>query len=465
MKEFKFPDVGEGIHEGRIVKWHVSEGDTVKADQVLVEVETDKAVVELPSPYNGIVRKINFHEGTMVKVGEALVAMEDTGGAPGVKQPAAKTAQPPQPPAAAEFPAATPLTPAEESVPETLQPFLTARQERILATPATRKLARELGVDIAKVSGSGTGGRITDEDVRRATGKMPAAGLQFQTPGSGQPETPKAGTGAVAGARSTVAPRTAEQIPMPAPPKSAEVPLVQVHPETGDVRIPLTGWRKAISDRMAYSKSHIPHACGMDFVDVTALVRLREKEKQIFEPRGIHFTYLPFVVKACVVALRKFPSFNAHFDAERNELVAKKSVNIGIAVDTPDGLVVPVIRNADERTMVDIAVEIERLAGLAKERKLHLDDIKGGTFTITNVGSLGGFFSTPVIDPPQVAIMAIHRIRDMPLVVEGRVEARKVMGISMCFDHRVVDGALATEFMNVVMKHLEDPDLLLVDMV
>jgi len=241
--------------------------------------------------------------------------------------------------------------------------------------------------------------------------------------------------------------------------------MIEVHVESGDVRVPLTGLRKIISDRMAYSKLHIPHACGMDFIDVTHLVRLREKEKHIFEPRGIKFTYMPFIIKACVVALRKFPSFNAQYDAANSELVAKRRINIGIAVDTPDGLVVPVIRDADQRTMVDIAMEIERLAQAAREKKLKLDEIKGGTFTITNVGSVGGFFSTPIIDPPQVAIMAVHRIRDMPLVVDGKVEPRKVMGVSLCFDHRVVDGALATEFMNVVMKHLEDPDLLLVDMV
>lgn len=430
MKEFKFPDVGEGIHEGRIVKWHVAEGDAVKADQVLVEVETDKAIVELPSPASGTVKRINFHEGTMVKVGETLVAIDEM---EGPRQPATGTQNTKPGTAAAPRPAPVPAPP-------TLQPFLAAKQGRILAAPATRRLARELGVDIAAVAGTGTGGRISDEDVRRAAGRG-GAGPETQRP---QPET---------GYR----PPEAAQAPAP--------PMLEVHVESGDVRLPLTGMRKAISDRMAYSKLHIPHACGMDFIDVTHLVQLRDKEKRIFEPRGIKFTYMPFIIKACVVALRKFPSFNAQYDAAKSELVAKKRINIGIAVDTPDGLTVPVIKDADQRTMVDIAVEIERLAQAAKERKLHLDDIRGGTFTITNVGSVGGFFSTPIIDPPEVAILGIHRIRDMPLVVDGKIEARKVLGVSLCFDHRVVDGALATEFMNVVMKHLEDPDLLLVDMI
>ena len=435
MKEFKFPDVGEGIHEGKIVKWHVKEGDAVKTDQVLVEVETDKAVVELPSPMTGTVNKINFHEGTMVKVGESLVRIDE----------AAQAAKPtPQTQITQSKPASQATLAPQQPVPQPqsapIKPETSFKPSgRILATPATRKLARDMGVDITKVAGTGIGGRVSDDDVKRASGAISSAAQ----------------------------PRPGTQYPRPemAKPGEPAPAMIEVHVESGDVRVPLTGLRKIISDRMAYSKLHIPHACGMDFIDVTHLVRLREKEKHIFEPRGIKFTYMPFIIKACVVALRKFPSFNAQYDAANSELVAKRRINIGIAVDTPDGLVVPVIRDADQRTMVDIAMEIERLAQAAREKKLKLDEIKGGTFTITNVGSVGGFFSTPIIDPPQVAIMAVHRIRDMPLVVDGKVEPRKVMGVSLCFDHRVVDGALATEFMNVVMKHLEDPDLLLVDMV
>jgi pyruvate dehydrogenase E2 component (dihydrolipoamide acetyltransferase) len=194
------------------------------------------------------------------------------------------------------------------------------------------------------------------------------------------------------------------------------------------------------------------------------LVVLREKEKRIFEPRGIKLTYLPFIVKACAVALRRYPQFNSHFDEEKLEIIFKKEINIGIAVDTPEGLMVPVIKDIERKSIVDIAKEITRLAVAARDRKIKLDELQGGTFTITNVGSVGGMYSTPIINPPEIGIMGVHRIKDMPLVVEGRVEARKVMGISMCFDHRVVDGAAATEFMNVVKRHLEDPDLLLVDM-
>ncbi len=387
---FKFPDVGEGIHEGTVVKWLIKEGDKVKADQAMVEVETDKAIVELPAPTSGTVLRRNFKEGEVVKVGEVLVVI----GEPGEK---------------AAIPKALEKRP-EEAPPKPVAP------KRVLAAPATRKLARELGVAISKVIGTGPGGRVTAEDVRKAASEK--------------------------------APPVPEAVP-----EAAE-----------EGRVPLSGMRKTIAERMFYSKTHIPQACGMDYADVTRLVEVREKEKRAFEPKGIKLTYLPFIVKACAIALRRYPQFNAHFDEEKNEIVFKKQLNIGIAVDTPDGLVVPVIKDVERKSIIDIAKEIKRLAELARARKLKLDEIKGGTFTITNVGSVGGMYSTPIINPPEVAIMAVHRIKVLPLVINGKIEARKVMGISVCFDHRVADGASATEFMNVVKRHLEDPDLLLVDM-
>jgi len=444
MKEFKFPDVGEGIHEGKIVKWHVKEGDAVKADDVLVEVETDKAIVELPSPATGKIASINFHEGTEIRVGETLVTIDD--GSPSITQATAKPQE--------QKPATMGLLP---QVPKVLSDFRTrnppnpkletgdhvalshkssisfgtgdrkpdAQNPNPLATPSTRKLARELGIEISRVQGTGPAGRISDDDVRKAAAA---------TTGGPQKTSPPA--------------------------------KLQPSPISGEeVRIPLTGYRKAIAERMSYSKAHIPHACGMDLVDVTRLVALREKEKHQFEPKGVKLTYLPFIVKACVIALRKYPTFNAHFDNDTNEVIAKRDINIGIAVDTPDGLTAPVIKNADHKSVIEVAQEIEHLAMLAREKKLTLDEVKGGTFTITNVGSVGGMFSTPIINPPEIAILGIHRIRDMPLVIDGKIEARKVMGISMCFDHRVVDGAIATEFMNEIKQHLEDPDLMLVDMI
>lgn len=405
VNEFKFPDVGEGIHEGVIVKWKVKEGEIVKADQIIVEVETDKAIVELPSPFTGTVLKINFREGETIRVGQILVVIGEAG----------------------------------ESVtkyPEEIRAVITSSisssekksDEHVLATPSMRKLARELGVDLSEVHGTGPAGRITEEDIRSAPNGTPLKSEEVETQ-----KIEETGPGMVV--------------------------------NEGDQVIQLSHMRKVIAERMVYSKTHIPHACGMDYVDITKLTELREKEKKAIEARGIKLTYLPFIIKACAIALHKYQNFNAHFDEGKNALVIRKQINIGIAVETPEGLMVPVIKDIDKKSIVEIAQEIEHLAAAARERKIKFEDIKGGTFTITNIGSVGGFYSTPIINPPEVAIMGVHRIKDMPLVIRDKIRARKVMGISMCFDHRVNDGATATEFMNEVMKHLEDPDLMLVDMI
>lgn len=432
VKEFIFPDVGEGIHEGTIVKWHFKEGDAVKADQTIVEVETDKAVVELPSPATGTILKINYQVGQVVKVGEILVVVGQPGESytPSAAAPAHGQPSPQKQPDAAK-PASAPATQAPAPSAQSSAP--SPAPGHAMASPATRKLARELGVDLAKVHGTGPGGRITDDDVKAASGG--AAPVQVTGP----------------------APTT------PAPAVSIAGPKVSV--EEGDKVIPLTHLRKVIAEKMLYSKTHIPHACGMDYCDVTKLSELREKEKKNFEPKGVKLTYLPFIVKALAIALKEMPQFNAHFDNEKNEIVIKKTHNIGIAVDTPEGLMVPIVKDVDRRSIIEIAQEIEHLAALARERKLKLDDLKGGTFTITNIGSVGGMFSSPIINPPEVAIMGVHRIKEVPLVIDGKIKPRKILGLSVCFDHRVNDGAAATSFMNIVMKHLEDPDLMLVDMI
>lgn len=403
VNEFKFPDVGEGIHEGVVVKWKVKEGEIVKADQIIVEVETDKAIVELPSPFTGTVLKINFREGETIRVGQILVV---------VGEPNEKV----ESPEAVRAAITPPISSAEKKL-----------DEHVLATPSMRKLARELGVDLSEVHGTGPAGRITEEDIRSAPNGAPIKnGVETQ-------KIEETGPG--------------------------------ITVNEGDQVIQLSHMRKVIAERMVYSKTHIPHACGMDYVDITKLTELREKEKKAIEARGIKLTYLPFIIKACAIALHKYQNFNAHFDESKNALVIRKQINIGIAVETPEGLMVPVIKDIDKKSIVEIAQEIEHLAAAARERKIKFEDIKGGTFTITNIGSVGGFYSTPIINPPEVAIMGVHRIKDMPLVIKDKIRARKVMGISMCFDHRINDGATATEFMNEVMKHLEDPDLMLVDMI
>ncbi len=408
--DFKFPDVGEGIHEGKIVKWLVKEGDEVKNDQALVEVETDKAVVELPSPTAGKILRLFHREGETINVGEVLVSI----GAEG------------------ETVHATPVHEAVSKVMEAMkgpaqpQPAPEALR-RALASPSTRALARELGVNIELVQGSGPGARISAEDVRTASSHR-------------------------------VVTREGAQVGI----KEEKVVLVQ---EVGDQRIPLSGLRKIIADRMSYSKAHIPDAVGMDLVNVTRLVALREREKAKAEKDAVHLTFLPFIAKAVVIGLKKYPKFNAHFDNDTQEIVIKPRYNIAIAVDTPDGLMAPVIKDADRKSIIQMAKEITELADLSRTRKIKLDDLKGGTFTITNVGSVGSMFSVPIISPPQVAIMGVHRIRDTPVVVDGKIKIGKVMGISLAFDHRVADGAEATLFMNEVIRHLEDPELLMLEMV
>ena len=408
--DFRFPDVGEGIHEGKIVKWLVKEGDDVKNDQPLVEVETDKAVVELPSPSAGKILKTYPKEGDTVKVGEVLVSIGGEGEAPPV------------------YP--TPVHEVVSKVVEAVKgpaPPQPEAPHRVLASPSTRALARESGVNIEAIAGTGPGGRVLPEDVKAASSRRVV---------------------------------TREGAPI-----AIKEEKVTVSEEMGEQRIPLTGLRKIIADRMTYSKSHIPDAAGMDLANVTRLVYVREREKAKAEKSGVHLTFLPFIVKAAVIGLKKYPKFNANFDEERQEIVLKPRFNISIAVDTPDGLMAPVIKDADKKPIIGIAKEIAGLAELSRTRKIRLEDLQDGTFTITNVGSVGAIFSVPIINPPQVAIMGVHRIKDMPVVVDGKIRIGKVMGVSLAFDHRVADGAEATLFMNEVIRHLEDPDLLLLEMV
>jgi pyruvate dehydrogenase E2 component (dihydrolipoamide acetyltransferase) len=401
MVDIKFPDVGEGITEGTLVKWLVKAGDEIKADQAVAEIETDKAIVEIPSPKAGKILKLYGKEGDVIKVGSVLASIALPG------EEARIEAKPPEikPPAKPE------IKPPEK--PEI---------GRVLATPSTRRLARELGVDISRVGGTGPGGRVTDEDVRKA---------------------------------SEVAAKPPEVKPPEAAPEIKPV----------EERIPIKGIRKTIAERMVKSLFTAPHVVSMDEADVTELVKLREKEKKIAEDKGIKLTYLAFIVKAVTVALKQHPYLNASIDSEKNEIILKRYYNIGIAVDTPEGLMVPVIKNADQKSIMELAQETERLAEEARSRKIKLSDLKGNTFTITNIGSIGGIFSTPIINPPDVAILGVHRIRDMPVVIDGEIKIRKILPLVLSFDHRVLDGAQAARFMNTLKAHLEDPDLLLLDVI
>jgi pyruvate dehydrogenase E2 component (dihydrolipoamide acetyltransferase) len=449
MVDVKFPDVGEGITEGTLVKWLVKEGDEIKADQAVAEIETDKAIVEIPSPKSGKVAKLYGKEGDVIKVGSTLASLALPGEE--VKPPEAKPAEakpsgvkplevkPPQMRPTEEVRPAEPsreIKPSEVKPAEEIKPTKPPEEvkkpekpkeapERVLATPSTRRLARELGVDISKVEGTGPGGRVTDEDVRKFSQVKPEA----------RPE-----------AKPPAAPEVAPEI------------------KAMEERIVIKSIRKTIGERMVQSKFTAPHVTSMDEADVTELVKLREKEKKAAEEKGIKLTYLAFIVKAVAVALKQHPYLNASIDSQKNEIVLKHYYNIGIAVDTPEGLMVPVIKNADQKSIMELAQETEKLAEEARTRKIKLADLKGNTFTITNIGSIGGIFSTPIINPPDVAILGVHRIRDMPVVVDGEVKVRKILPLVISFDHRALDGAQAARFMNTLIEHLKDPDLLLLDM-
>ena len=427
MVDVKFPDVGEGVTEGTIVKWLVKEGDEIKADQAVAEIETDKAIVEIPSSEAGKILKLVGKEGDVIKVGSTLASLALPGET--VKKPETGAIEKP-----------TEAKPTEVKPPEVkpteAKPEVKPQEKpgempgRVLAVPSTRRLARELGVDISKVKGTGPGGRITDEDVRKST-VTEAEAKAPQAPETRQPET--------------------------AP--------VEVAPEIKalEERIPIKGIRKTIGERMVLSLFTAPHVVSMDEADVTELVKLREKEKKLAEEKGIKLTYLAFIVKAVTVALKQHPYQNASLDPKKNEIVLKRYYNIGIAVDTPEGLMVPVIKDADRKSIMELARVSEKLADEARTRKIKLPDLKGNTFTITNIGSIGGIFSTPIINPPDVAILGIHRIRDMPVVIDGEIKIRKILPLVLSFDHRVLDGAQAARFMNSLIEHLKDPDLLLLD--
>ncbi len=384
--ELKLPDIGEGIAEGEVVRWLVEEGSPVEEDQPLVEVLTDKANVEIPSPATGILVKVIARPGQTVKVGETLALIE----IPADRQTAAVPSE--------DRPSAAPPT---SSAP----PPRPAGGGGVLATPAVRKLAKDLGVELGKVPGSGPGGRITEEDVRRGAG-------------------PKAPTGA----------------PVESP---------------AEERVPFRGKRRMIARKMVAAKTRVPHALLVEEADVSGILAERAKLRELGEREGVRVTILPFIMKAVVSALMLHPALNASLDEEREEVVLKKSFDIGMAVDTEEGLVVPVVRNANAKTVIELAREIERLSAAAREGVLTPQELSGGTFTVTSIGSIGGLFSYPIINVPEAAILAAHKIVARPVVRDGEVVSRDMMYLSLSFDHRIVDGGEATRFLNDVVRRIE----------
>ena len=417
--EFKLPDLGEGLTEGEIVKWLVKVGDSIEEGQAFVQVETDKAVIEIPSPRKGVVLQILAAEGGTVQVGQVILVIGEAGEKIEPAVEPREVGKPASVGVVGELEEA--VEEVEERVPEKA-PETPGVTVEVLATPAVRKLAREMKVDLGTIKRSGPHGRVTKEDIQKAAEE-------------GEEKPPK-----------------------------AEIKAARKYDMYGFVeRITLRGMRKTIARAMVKSKSTAPHVTAMDEADITPLVALREKEKERAAKQGIHLTYLPFVIKAVVAGLREHPYANASLDDENGEIILKKYFNIGVAVDTKDGLMVPVVKNAKEKSILKLADELTKLSEKARSRTIDLADLKGGTFTITNYGAVGGIYGSPIINYPEVAILGLGKILEKPVVVNGKIEIRKMLPISLSFDHRVVDGAEAARFMNTIIDHLEDPDLILLE--
>jgi pyruvate dehydrogenase E2 component (dihydrolipoamide acetyltransferase) len=395
LREFKFPDVGEGIAEAEIVRWLVKEGDSVKEDQDLLEVETDKALLTLNSPYTGKITKLHGQEGEIIKVGDVLTTVE----AGGEEKSAVEADKKDSGTVVGSL--------GDNEVVDVVQP--------VQAVPAVRALAKQLGINLASVKGTGPGGRITKEDVERAATK------------TGQPS-------------------------------SAEADVYGVVE-----RIPLRGIRRTIAKRMAEASKRVAEVTIWEDADITELEQVRAKERKVAEAKGVRLTYLPFLIKAILPALKAHPYFNASLDEAAEAIILKKYFNIGIAVDTSDGLIVFVIKNADEKNILDLAKEIATLADKARLRKIDLHELKGSTFTITNYGIVGASYGTPIINHPEVAIVGLGKVEDRPVVRGGEIAIRKIMPLSLAFDHRVIDGVEAGRFLGVVIQHLEDPNLMLIE--
>ncbi len=428
--QFRLPDLGEGIKEGEVVKWLVSEGDLVEEHQVIMEVETDKAIVEVPSPKKGKVLKLDKAEGAAVLVGEVLLTI-DTGeegereAEEEVKKPSPIKIKPPAP---------APVMEKEEDDGASVVGSLPAAAG-VLASPKARALAREKSIDLNTITGTGPGGIITEGDVLGVTSAPAPTPIKQETPVIPSPATAPA-----------------------APPENKN------KDSYGPVeRVPIRGIRKSITRNLIASQKNTASVTGMDDADVTELWNLRLREKEAAAEHGVPLTFLPFFMKAVRHAIESHPMLNGSVDEERGEIIIKKYFNVGVAVDTPDGLMVAVIRDVDKKTILELGAELAELSQKARERKITLGELKGSTFTITNYGSFGGRYSTPIINYPDIAILGTGRITERPWVYKGQITARRILPLSLTFDHRVVDGIEASTFLARVKQYLEDPNLIFIE--
>ncbi len=390
--EFKLPDLGEGIAEVELRRWLITEGERIKEHQVVAEVETDKAVVEVPSPHGGTVARLHGREGDIIRVGEILMTIGEETAPPVRPRPAGIVGELPE----------------AEDAPAAVQ---TAASADVRATPLVRRLARERGIDLRTISGSGPHGSIAPEDLERGVRATPAADDPF-----------------------------------------------------GPVeRLPLRGIRRTTARNLLASQQRTAFVTVMEEADITDLALLRSREQTAALAHGTHLTFLPFFIKAVQHALRDYPAFNAAIDDAGETVILKKHYHFGIAVETPDGLMVPVIRNVDRKSILDLAAEIQTLGQKARERTITIEEMKGSSFTITNFGHFGGLFATPIINWPDVAIMGFGRIAERPWIHEGTIAIRTILPISLTFDHRITDGVTAARFLARVVGYLEDPALLFIE--
>lgn len=444
IHEFRFPELGEGLHEGRIDHWVVKVGDSVKEDDVLAEVENDKAMVELPSPVNGKVLDIKVPDGTTVTVGDLIIILEVEGAGNATATATKETPEPLQKDVATSAVDQAGLGQVQDQVlrNQNQQPpsVPVVSSSDILATPAVRKFAREYSVNLSYVTGTGANHKITQQDVETflATGNTSVtevvAPVQTQV--------------------TTITSSTATQT-------DTSVNVVSDAIVGHEERVPLTSIRRLIAKAMVKSKYTAPHVTVMDEANVAELVALRSEIKPLAAQRDIKITYLPFIVKALVAASKKYPQLNATFDEEKQEVVLKHYYHVGIATDTERGLVVPVVTDADRKNMWEVAAKINDMATRARTNKLTPPEMKGSTISISNIGSAGGMFFTPIINYPEVAILGVGRITERPIIKDGEIVSGSMMALSLSFDHRIIDGALAQNFVNEIKSMLENPRLLL----
>ncbi len=437
-REFRLPDLGEGIIEAQVIQVLVTEGQNIEEDHGLFEVETDKAAVEIPSPYAGTISKVHVRDGDTVNVGDVMVTFAGDGASA-----AASGAPPARAETVAEAAGETPVAAVASGSVATAAEPAPDRRTRAAAAPVVRKLARERGIDLDSIKGSGPGGRVTRADVEAAADRAPAM------PAIREPTAPA---------------DTPERTVPPAPDaETAAAPTgIAETDKWGKVRrVTMPQIRKTIAQQMVRSVSNIPHVTHIDRADVTELEAMRRQYKEAHDGAR-RITAMAFIIKAVVKALRNYPVFNSSIDAQAGDIIYKDYINVGIAVDTDRGLVVPNVRNAQLLSVSQIAEELARIADRARKGRFAIEDLRGGTFTITNVGALGGIYSTPIINYPEAAILGLGRTQEEPVVREGRIVARSILPVSFSFDHRIADGAQAARFCSELLGYLNKPVTLLI---